>query len=197
MLFLIAPPALVAPPPPAADPAPALDRLQTLFDALPLALVEGRRGAMRGLLAKARGGWEEAKPTLRKSMADPDLTAIDRQVKAMAAMKPREQAAGALGIAITLGGRQARSLGQDVRQAKRTAMLAWCGVDDGQWNLLPKVALVFKPLLDQDQGRHPQVVQGLQGALDRFQEAQKKRQAPAAKQALKDLVDRAGDLEKP
>lgn len=193
-LLLITPPALVAP---AAAAPQALDQLQELFEAIPEALIDGKRRAMRGLVAKARAGWDRAKPDLRKAMPEPEIIAIDRQLKAMPAMKPREQAVGALGISSTLSRFQARSRQQELLHADRTAMLAWCSVDAGLWERLPRVAEAFQPLIGQDKGQHTLAVAGVQDALKRLQASQQKRHAASAKKAVKDLLDLVDVLEKP
>ena len=202
-LLLITPPALVVQAPQArpAHVAPqVLDPLQELFEAIPEALIDGKRGAMRGLVAKAKAGWDRAKPDIRRAMPEPETIAIDRQLKAMAGMKPREQAVGALGISSTLSRFQARSRQQDLLHADRTAMLAWCHVDAGDWDRLPRLAEAFQPLLDQDEpgnGPHALAVSGVQDALKRFQGSQQKHHMAGAKKALKDLLDLVDALEKP
>ena len=193
-LLLIVPPALVAPDRVAPQ---VLDRLQELFEAIPEALIDGQGGAMRGRVAKAKAGWDRAKPDIRRAMPEPEVIAIDRQLKAMQGMKPREQAVGALGISSTLSRFQARSRQQDLLHADRTAMLAWCTVDAGDWDRLPRLAEAFQPLLDQDKGQHPRAVIGVQGALKRFQGSQQKRHMAGAKKALKDLLDLVDVFEKP
>ena len=152
---------------------------------------------MRGLVAKARAGWEQAKPAINKAMPEPEMTFIDQQLKAMQKMKPREQAVGALGISSTLSRFQARSRQQDLLQADRTAMLAWCEVDAGQWQQLPRVVETFRALIDQDKGKHTLAVSGVLGALKRLQESQQKRYSVGAKKALKDLLDFVDMFEKP
>jgi len=185
----------VAPAPVA--PPQALDHLQELLEAIPEALIEGKPGTMKGLVAKARAGWDQARPEVRKAMPEPEMTFIDKQLKAMQTMKPREQAVGALGISSTLSRFQGKSRQQDLLQADRTVMLAWCGVDAGQWTRLPSVAEALKPVLDGDEGRHTVAVIAAQDALKRFQESQKKKQAAPAKKALKDLLGFVDALEKP
>ena len=194
-LLLIAPPALVAQSPAAAPQA--FDQLQELLEAIPEALIDGKREVMRGLVGKAKAGWDRAKPDLRKAMPEPEIVAIDRQLKAMSLMKPLEQAVGALGISGTLSRFQARSLQQDLLQADRTAMLAWCTVAAGQFEHLPGVAAAFKPLIDQDKGQHALAVIGVQEALKRLQDSQQKRHAAGAKKALKDLLELVDVFEKP
>lgn len=196
LLLLIAPPALMAQALPPVAP-PALEHVQDLLEAIPEALIDGKPGTMRGLVAKAKAGWDKARPELRKAMPEPELIFIDRQLKAMQTMKPREQAVGALGISSTLSRFQGKSRQQDLLTADRATMLAWCGVDAGQWNQLPRVAEAFKPLIDQDKGQHPLVVAGIQEALKRFQANQQKHQAAGAKKALKDLLGFVDMLEKP
>ena len=193
-LLLIAPPAQVVQAPAA---SPVLDRLQELLEAVPEALIDGKPGTMRGLVAKAQRGWERAKPELRQAMPEPELIAVDRQLKAMRKMKPREQAVGALGLSSTLSRFQPRSRQQDLLQADRTAMLAWCSVDAGSWELMPGVAGAFQPLLDQDAERHPKAVAAAREALKRFQESRDKRQGAAAKKALQELLDLVDAFEKP
>ena len=192
ILFLL--PALVA----QVSSAPtALDRLQDLLEAIPEAVIDGKTGNLKGLLAQARTGWDKAKPELRTTIPEAEATFIDRQFKAMEKMSPREKAAGALGISATLSRFQPRSPKQDLLQADRTAMLAWCSVDAGLWLQVPKVAEAFKPVLDQDKGRHPLAVASAGEALQRFQAAVTKKQASAAKKALKDLLALVDVLEKP
>lgn len=192
-MLLLAPPALTAQAPVA---SPTLDPLQELLEAIPEALIDGRPGSIRTLVAKARAGWEKARPELRTLVPEAERTFIDKQLKAMQTMKPREQAVGALGISSTLSRFQPRSRKQDLLQADRAAMLAWCGVDAGQWNL-PGVAEAFKPVLDQDNGQHTLAVIGVQGALKRLQESQQKHQAAGAKKALKELLGFVDAFEKP
>jgi hypothetical protein len=165
--------------------------------AIPAALINEKRSAMRGLVAKAKAGWDRSKPELRKAMPEPELIAIDRQLKAMRTMKPNEQAVGALGISGTLSRFQPRSHQQDLLQADRTTMLAWCTVDAGQLERLPGVAAAFQPLIDQDKGRHALAVVGVQEALKRLQDSQQKRQPAKAKKALKELLAFVDVLEKP
>ena len=195
MPLLIALPALVAQAPVAAPQA--FDQLQELLEAIPEALIDGKRGAMPGLVGKAKAGWDHAKPGLRKAMPEPEIIAIDRQLKAMRTMKPREQAVGALGISGTLSRFQVKSRQQELLQADRTAMLAWCLVDAGQVERLPGVAAAFKPLIEQDKGQHTLAVLGVQEALKRLQDSQQKRQAAGAKQALKDLLELVDVFEQP
>lgn len=193
--LLLAPPALVAQPTAAAPKL--LDHLQELLEAVPEALIDGKRGAMRGLVEKAKTEWDRARPEVRKAMPEPEIIAIDRQLKAMRTMKPREQAVGALGISGTLSRFQARSHQQDLLMADRTTMLAWCMVDAGQMERLPGVAEAFKPLIDQDKGQHTLAVVQVQEALRRLQESQQKRNAAGAKKALKELLDLVDVIEKP
>jgi hypothetical protein len=195
LMLLFAPSALVAQAP--AAPPQAFDQLQELLEAIPEALIAGRRGAMRGLVAKAKAGWDRSKPELRKAMPEPELIAIDRQLKAMRTMKPNEQAVGALGISGTLSRFQPRSHQQDLLQADRTTMLAWCTVDAGQLERLPGVAAAFQPLIDQDKGRHALAIVGVQETLKRLQDSQQKRQPAKAKKALKELLAFVDVLEKP
>ena len=192
ILFLV--PALVAQAPSAPT---ALDRLQDLLEAIPEAVIDGKTGNLKGLLAKARADWDRTKPELRKVIPEAEQTFIDRQLKAMEKMSPREKAAGALGISATLSRYQPRSPKQDLLQADRTAMLAWCSVDAGLWQQIPRVAEAFKPVLDQDKGRHALAVASANEALQRFQTAITKKQAPAAKKALKDLLALVDVFEKP
>lgn len=78
-------PALVA----QAPFAPAtLDQLQDLLEAIPEAVIDGKTGNLKGLLAKARAGWDKAKPELRKTIPEAEATFIDRQLKAMEKMSP-------------------------------------------------------------------------------------------------------------
>lgn len=194
MLLLIAPPAQVAPAPAA---QPVLDQLQELLEAIPEALIDSKPGAVRALVAKAQRGWGRVRAEVLKVMPEPEVIAIDRQLKAMRTLKPREQAVGALGISSTLSRFQPRSRAQDLLQADRTAMLAWCTVDAGTWEPMPGVAGAFQPLLDQDGDRHPKAVAAAREALKRFQESRDKRQGAAAKRALKNLLDLVDVFEKP
>ncbi len=194
LLMLVVPALVVVQAPPAAQ---SLDQLQELLEAIPEALIDGKHSAMGGLVAKARAGWDKAKPGLQKAVPDAEMGFIDKQLKAMLKMKPREQAVGALGISGTLSRFQGRSRHQDLLQADRTTMLAWCDVDAGQWASLPGVAGVFQPLLDQDKGQHALAVLGIQDALKRLQDSQQERQAVSAKKALKNLLDFIDVLEKP
>jgi len=193
-MFLLALPALVAQAP--AAPA-SMDSLQEQLKAIPMALIDGKRTSMRGLVVKAKATWDQAKPELRKSMSEPEAIFIDKQLKAMQTMKPREQAMGALGISSTLSRFQTRGRKQDLLQADRLTMGAWCGVDAGQWDPFPNVAEGFRPLIDQDNGRHTVAVFSVQDALRRLQESRQKRQAVPAKKALKELLSLVDVLEKP
>jgi len=195
-LWLLAPYALVMAQSPAAQP---MDQVQDLLEAIPEALIAGKRAAMPGLVVKAKAGWERAKPEILKThtMPEADVTFIDRQLKAMLKMKPREQAVGALGISSTLSRFQGRSRKQDLLQADRVVMMTWCSVDAGQWAPLPGVADVFRTLVEQDNGQHTLAVIGVQDALKRLQESVQKRQAVGAKKALRDLMSFVDVLEKP
>ncbi len=194
-LLLFALPALVFAQAPAAPGA--LEPMQELLKAIPAALIEGKRSSMPGLVAKAKAAWEKAQPEARKTMPEPDVAFIGKQLQAMLKMKPAEQGIGALGISATLSRFQAKSRKQDLLQANRAAMSAWCGVDAGVWQPMPNVAQAFKPLLDQDQGQHTMAALAVQDALKRFQASQPKRQTAVAKKALKDLVALVDVLEKP
>jgi hypothetical protein len=165
--------------------------------AIPAALVEGKRSSMNGLVAKAKAGWDQAKPGIRKTIPEPEAVFIDKQLKAMQSMKPVEQAMGALGISSTLSRFQARSRNQDLLQVGRQVMGAWCGVEAGQWASMPNVAEGFKPLIEQDQGAHTVAVIQIQGALKRYGLSSQKRQAVEAKKALKELLSLLDVLEKP
>jgi molecular chaperone GrpE (heat shock protein) len=59
------------------------------------------------------------------------------------------------------------------------------------------VAGAFQPVIDGDQGRHTLATVGVQEALKRLQESQKKNQASGVKKALKDLLNLVDVLEKP
>ncbi|NWJ40975.1 MAG: hypothetical protein HXX12_08385 [Geothrix sp.] len=195
-LLLLAVPALVGTQAPA--PAPkAVDRVQDLFEAIPEAFIDGKRGAMPGLVAKAKAGWEQARPELLKALGEAEAAAIDRQVGAMVKMSPREQAVGALGVSTALSRLQGKSRQQDLLNADRTVMLAWCLVDSGQFNPLPGVAEAFRPVIDGDNGHHGLAVMAVRDALKRLQESQQKNQAAGAKKALKDLLKLVDVFEKP
>lgn len=194
-LLLLVLPALVAQAP--APTAKSVDRVQELFKAVPEAFIEGKRGAMPGLVAAGKAGWEQARPELLRALGEAEAVAIDRQVKAMAKMSPRGQAVGALGISKALSRIQSRSRQLDLAHAERTTMLAWCLVDSGQLKTLPAVAGAFQPVIDGDQGRHTLATVGVQEALKRLQESQKKNQAGGVKKALKDLLNLVDVLEKP
>jgi hypothetical protein len=194
LLMPLAPPALTAQAPSA---APTLEALQLSMEAIPKALVEGKPGATRNLVAQARITWEAAKPTLSKRMPEPDLIAIDRQLKAMKAMKPREQAVGALGISSILSRLQPRSHPQDLLALGRTTLMAWCVADDGHVERIPPVAEAFQPILAQDKGKHPEAAKQIQAALQRLKEAQQLRHASAAKKALKELLTQLNTLGQP
>ena len=194
-LILLALPALVAT---QASSAPqSIDQVQDLVGAIPMALINEKRGAMRGLVAKAKAGWAQARPELLKTIPEPEAAFIDRQFKAMLTMKPNEQAIGAIGIASTLSRFQPRSRKQDLLQMGRLIMAAWTGVDAGQWAPFPDVAGGFKPLIDQDNGQHTLALINVQDALKRLEEGRQKRQGPAVKKALKDLLNLVDVLEKP
>ncbi len=194
-LLLLAVPALVAAPP-APVPGP-VDRAQDLLMAVPAAFLDGKPSALPGLVAKAATGWEQARPEFLKALGGDETAAVDRQIKAMTKMGPREQAAGALGLSTVLSRVQGRSRRQDELNARRTAMQAWCLVDAGQLEPLPSVATAFKPLVDDDQGRHTLAVLAVQEALGRLHEGQQKKQALGMKKALKDLVRLAEAFAKP
>jgi len=183
--LLFALPALVVQVSPA---PPSMDQLQELLKAIPMALVEGKGGGMRGQVVKVNAAWDQAKPEIRKTMPEPEISFIDRQLKAMQKMKPREQALGALGISSTLSRFQGKSRKQDLLQAERLVLAAWCGADGGQWEPFPNVAEGFKPILQQDNGAHALAVVAVQDGLKRLQESLQKRQTVAAKKALKDLL---------
>jgi hypothetical protein len=194
-LILFALPALVAT---QATSAPqAIDQVQNLVEAIPVALVNEKRGAMRGLVAKAKAGWDRVKPEIRKTIPEVDINFIDRQLKAMQRMQPVEQAAGALGISSTLSRYQARSHRQDLLQVERLVLSGWCAVDSGQWEPFPNVAAGFKPLIDQDNGQHTLVVLNVQDALKRLEESHRKHQAVGTKKALKELLNMIDVLGKP
>jgi hypothetical protein len=152
---------------------------------------------MRGLVVKAKAGWERAKPELRKTIPEVEATFIDRQFKAMLKMKPQEQAIGAIGIASTLSRFQPRSHKQDLLQVSRMIMAAWTGVDAGQWAPFPNVAEGFKPLIDQDNGQHTLALINVQDALKRLEAGRQKHQGAAVKKALKELLTLVDVLEKP
>lgn len=193
-LLLLAVPALVAAPAPA-DPK-VLDGLQERLEAIAEALIEGKPRTLKGLVAKASAAWAQAKPALRAVVPAAEATFIDRQLKAMAGMSPREQAVGALGISSALSRHQPRSRKQDLLQADRTAMLAWCDVDDGKWDRQPGLEAAFQTIIDQDKGQHAGAVVGVSDALKRFEESRQKHRAAEAKKALKDLLDLVDLLEK-
>lgn len=194
-LLFLALPALVATQAPAAPQA--LEQVQDLVGAIPVALINEKRSAMRGLVAKATAKWQQAKPELRNTIPEPEMTSIDRQLKAMLRMKPQEQAMGALGIATTLSRFQPRSHKQDLLQVGRLIMAAWTGVDAGQWAPFPNVAAGFKPLIDQDNGQHTLIVLKVQDALKRLDESHQKHQAVGTKKALKELLNLVDLLGKP
>lgn len=185
-LLLLVLPALVAA---QAPPAPLpIEHVQDLLRAIPVALVDGKRGAMRGLVAKARAGWQQAKPGLRKTVPAAEAAFIDKQLKAMEKMKPAEQGIGALGIASTLSRFQARSRKQELLQVGRLVMAAWCGVDAKQWEPFPNVEQGFKTILEQDAGKHTLAGMSVQEALKRLQEGRQKHDAADTKKALKELL---------
>ncbi len=194
LLLLVLPALVVAQAPPG---SPAIDQVQNLMGAIPAALVNEKRGAIRGLVAKAKAGWEQAKPELRKTIPDPEAAFIDRQFKAMLTMKTQEQAIGAIGISSTLSRFQPHSRKQDLLQASRLVMAAWTGVDAGQWEPFPNVAAGFRPLTDQDNGQHTLALIQVQDALKRLDENHKKHQGPGVKKALKELLNLVDVLEKP
>ena len=174
-----------------------IEHVQDLMRAIPVALIEGKRGAMRGLVLKARAGWEQAKPELRKTLPEPEVAFIDKQLKDMEKMKPAEQGIGALGLSSTLSRFQARSRKQDLLQLGRLVMAAWCGVDAGQWAPFPNVEQGFKTLLEQDGGQHTLAGVSAQEALKRLQAGRKKHQAADTKKALKELLSFVDLFEKP
>jgi hypothetical protein len=183
--FLLALPALVAQAP---STSQALDPLQDLLRSIPIALAEGKPASVKGQVVKAKAAWEQIKPSLGKSLPEPETTFIDRQLAAMQKMKPREQAMGAIGISTTLSRYQGKTRKQELLQAQRTALAAWCGVDSGHWDPFPGVGEAFRPIMEKDNGAHAMVVIGIQGTLKRLQESRQKHQAAATKKALKELV---------
>lgn len=193
--MLLAPPAIQALQAPAATQA--LNQVQEQLEAIPEAFIAGKAGSMRTLVAKAQAGWKQALPELQKAMPEPERLAMEMQLKAMGRMKPREMAVGALGISSTLSRFQPHSRQQDLLNADRTAMLAWCTVDAKSWQQLPALAEAFRPLLEQDNGRHPQAVQATRESLKDFQASQQMRQPAAAKKILKKLLQLVDDFEKP
>ncbi len=194
-LIFLALPALLAVQAP--SPAPSLDQVQQLIMAIPTALTNEKRGSMRGLVAKAKAGWEQAKPGLLKTIPEPEAAFIDKQLKAMLKMKPQEQAIGAIGISTTLSRFQPRSRKQDLLQAGRLVLAAWTGADAGQWEPFPNVATGFKPLISQDNGQHTLAFIQVQDALKRLEESHQKHQVASAKKALKELLSLVDVLEKP
>lgn len=193
-MFLLALPALVA----QATPAPpSMDQLQELLKSIPVALVEGKGGSVRGQVVKAKAAWDKAKSELSKAMPEPEANFIDKQLKAMQKMKPREQSVGALGISSTLSRFQGKSRKQELLQAERVILSAWCGVDGGQWEPFPGVAEALRPVIEQDNGAHALAVMSLQDGLKRLQESRQKRQATAAKKALRDLLAATEVIAKP
>jgi hypothetical protein len=194
-LWMLALPALVATQPPAAPSS--IDQVQNLVRAIPEALLSEKRGTMRGLVAKAKAGWDLARPEIRKTMPEPEAAFIDKQLGAMQKMRPVEQAIGALGISSTLSRFQPRSRKQDLLQVDRLVMAAWCAADSGQWEPFPNVAAGFKPLIDQDGGQHTLAVINGQDSLKRLEESHRKHQAVGAKKALKELLKLVDVLGKP
>jgi len=194
-LFSLALPALVVLQAPSS--MPSLDQVQRLVNAIPEALIHGKRGEMRGLVAKAKAGWEQAKPEVRKTMPETEIAFIDRQLKAMHKMRPVEQAAGALGISSTLSRFQPRSRRQDLLQVDRIIQSAWCAVDSGHWEPFPNVAAAVHALVDQDKGEHTLVVLKMQESLKALEASQPKHQAAATKKALSELMNQVSLFEKP
>lgn len=191
MLFLLTPPTPLAPPALTVQaPAPrAVEELQALLKAIPDAFTQGKARDLRPLVAKAQARWEAARPGLAKTIPEPEAVFIGKQLKAMQAMKAREQAVGALGIASTLSRYQPRTAERERLQAERAVLLAWCGADAGQWEPQPRLGEIYKPVLDEARGRNPLGAIGVEEALKRVQEVWGKRQAPAAKKALKALLE--------
>ncbi|GEM_PF-474303 len=196
MSLLLVLPALIAQAPPAQAPA-SLETLQAQLAAIPEALVAGKAGSMKGLVAKTKAEWDKAKPGLAKTMPEAEQVFVDKQLKSMQKMKPTEQAAGALGIANTLSRFQPKPKDQGLIQARRATLLAWCSVDAAQWEPMPRVGEALKLAVDQDQGRHTLAAIGAQDALKRFEESRKKKQAVPTKKALKDLLGFFDVLAKP
>ena len=194
-LIFLALPALVATQ--VSPGSQAIDQVQNLVGAIPTALINEKRGTIRGLVAKAKAGWEQAKPGILKIIPEPETAFIDKQLKAMLTMKPQEQAIGAIGISSTLSRFQPRSRKQDLLQAGRLVMAAWTGVDAGQWEPFPNVATGFKPLIDQDSGQHTLALINVQDALKRLEESRQKRRGAGVKKALKELLNLLDVLEKP
>ena len=192
ILFLL--PALVAQAPSATA---SLDGLQDLVKAMPESLVDGKASALKGQLAKARAAWDKAKPGLRKTIPEAEQAFIDRQLQSMEKMSPREKAAGALGISATLSRFQPKSRHQELLQLERTTLMAWCAIDAGLWNQMPRVVEDFTAALAKEGDRHTMAVASAREALQRFQAAAKKKQTAPAKTALKDLLELVGVLEKP
>ena len=184
-------------PAPAPLASPVLRQVQERLEAIPEAFIAGRRGAMKQLVAQAIAEWDRTRPDLRKALPEAELTAMDRQLKAMRAMSPREQAVGALGLSGSLAQHQPASRQLDLQRADRSTMLAWCLVDAGQVERLPGLAEAFKPLMEQDRGQHTLALAKVQEALKRVQDGQKRKQKATCKKALGDLLKLIDQLEKP
>jgi hypothetical protein len=193
LIFLLMP-ALVATQPSGPQ---SIDQVQDLVGAIPVALINEKRGAMHRLVVKAKAGWEKAKPELRKTIPEPDVTFIDRQFRAMLNMQPQEQSMGAIGIASTLSRFQPHSSKQDLLQVSRLIMAAWTVIDAGQWGPFPNVAAGFQPLIDQDNGQHTMALINVQDALKRLEESRQKHQSAGIKKALKDLLNLVDVIGKP
>ena len=184
-------PALLAQAPAAPQP---LDQVQALLATIPQAVIEGRPAETKALLEKARAGWAQARPGL-KAVPEAEAGFVDRQLKSMQGMSPRERALGALMIGRSLAQHQPAGRVRELADADRSARIAWCNIDAGYWNQVPPVADIFRPVLQKEQGRSL-VVAAAEEALKRFAQSQKKEQAAPAKKALRDLMTQVEALQK-
>lgn len=175
---------------------PVLDQVQAHLGAISQAVVDGRPGETKALMDKARTAWSQARPALKGVVPDAEAGFVDRQLKSMQAMSPRERAMGALMISRSLAEHQPAGRARDLAEADRAAKVAWCNIDAGYWNQVPPVGELFRAILRREQGRRPLVEAAAEEALKRLEPALKKQQAGPAKKALKDLLAQVEALQK-
>ena len=183
LLFIPAAQVQMAPLP----PTPAIEALQAQLKGVAEVFLGGQRGAMKGRIAEVRKGWSQSQAELRKVFSDAEVQAGEQQLKALDAMKPAEQAAGALAMASSLARTRPAGRATEAAKADLLVMLAWCHLEAGQWGRMPQMDLALKPLLAQDKGDQPLVMISLKDAARRVQAAQPKKDGPAARKALKEL----------
>jgi len=195
MLWMhIVPPAALQTAPVATLPIEAL--LKTL-NGIPQAYIEGESGKIPGILNQTRAQWEQSKKDIAIAIPGHEVELINLSLNNMGALKPRDQAELALEVSAHLITHVSPTRETQVLGAASKTMLAWCRVDAGRWSEIPNVAEAFKPVVDEDQGRHLIAVKDIQVALDQLQVDLEQKSAPNAKKTLKRLLDLVAMLEKP